>query len=146
MIGTCKMNIIGNANNENVREAVRIIAKHNIRNDWILIRAYDGPKKLVTFTGPGSKIKNKIQKEKNKKKVAPKCGYIVGKDMKVVVFYTNNLIDTPTKNFLHSTNESDSEEAIRCVDGLAYVERWDDDCRNTRKKLFVQHLLLYTIC
>ena len=55
--------------------------------------------------------------------------------MKVVVFYTNNLIDTPTKNFLHSTNESDSEEAIRCVDGLAYVERWDDDCRNTRKKI-----------
>ena len=48
--------------------------------------------------------------------------------MKVVVFYTNDLIDIPTKHFLHSTNESDSEEAIRCVDGLAY-------CRNTRKKI-----------
>ena len=68
MIGTCKMNIIGNANNKNVRETVRIIVKHNIRNDWILVRAYDGPEKIVTFTGPGSKIKNKIQKEKIRKK------------------------------------------------------------------------------
>ena len=43
------------------------------------------------------------------------------------------MIDTPTKNLLHSTNESDSEEAIRCIGELEYVERWDDVCRNIRK-------------
>ena len=37
------------------------------------------------------------------------------------------------KGFLHSTNESDSEEAIPCVGGLEYVERWDDDWRSIRK-------------
>ena len=60
-------------------------------------------------------------------------GYIGWKDGKVLVFYTNDLIDTPTKNLLHSTNESDSEEAIPCVGGLEYVERWDDDWRSIRK-------------
>ena len=54
------------------------------------------------------------------------CGYNIRKDRKVVVLYTNDLIDTPTKDILHSKNESNSEEAIRCVGGLEYVERWDN--------------------
>ena len=37
--------------------------------------------------------------------------------------------------FIYSTNESDSEEAISCVGGLEYVERWDDDYRNIRRVL-----------
>ena len=75
--------------------------------------------------------KNQKQKEKSKKTVARSCGYIVWKDRKVVVFYTNDLSDTPTKDFLHIAKETDSEEAIRCVGGLVDVERWDDECRNT---------------
>ena len=50
-----------------------------------------------------------------------------------MVFYTNDLIDTPSKDFLHSSIETDSEEAIFCVGGLEYVERWDDECRSIRK-------------
>ena len=37
------------------------------------------------------------------------------------------------KGFLHSTNESDSEEVIPCIGWLEYVKRWDDDCRNIRR-------------
>ena len=39
---------------------------------------------------------------KKKKTVAPNCGYIVWKDRNVVVFYTNDLNGTPSKDFLHS--------------------------------------------
>ena len=78
--------------------------------------------KLVTHIGEGSRNKNK-SRMKIIKKVAPNCGYIVWKDRKEVVFYTNDLINTPIKYCLYSTNESDSEEAIRCLGGLANVER-----------------------
>ena len=64
------------------------------------------------------------------KKVAPNCGYIIQKDRKEVVFYTHDLINTPIKYCLYSTNESHSEEAIRCLGGLVNFERQDEDCRN----------------
>ena len=54
MIGTYKMNIIDSANKDDVREVVRIISKENIRNNWIVVRAYDAGEKLPAFTGPGS--------------------------------------------------------------------------------------------
>ena len=60
MIGTCKMNINDSANNDNVREAVRIIANKNVRNDWIIVRAYDDTEKLPAFTGIGSQLKSKL--------------------------------------------------------------------------------------
>ena len=44
MIETCKTNIMDAANKDNVREAVIIIANNNVRNNWIFVRAYDGPK------------------------------------------------------------------------------------------------------
>ena len=90
-------------------------------------------RKITSFHRTRIVIKKLSSERKNKKKVADKCGYIVWKDRKEVVFYTNNLIDTPTKDFLHSAKETDSEEAIRCVGGLEYVERWDEECRNIRK-------------
>ena len=133
MIGTCKMNIIDSANKENVQQAVRIIAKNNTRNDWILVRAYDGLEKVIPVTGKRSREKNKKHNEINKKTVAPNCGYILWKDRKVVVFYTNDLSGTPTNDFLHIAKETDSEELIRCVGGLVDIKRWDDECRNVRR-------------
>ena len=44
MIETCKTNIMDAANKDNVREAVIIIAKTNVRNDCFFVRAYDGSK------------------------------------------------------------------------------------------------------
>lgn len=51
---------------------------------------------------------------------SPNCGYILWKDSKLVMFYTNDLAHTPSEDILHDT----SEEAIRCVNGLGPLHRW----------------------
>jgi len=49
------------------------------------------------------------------KVVAENAGYIVYHDSKVVIFYSNDLDGTPSAPILNQ----DSEEAIKCVRGLA---------------------------
>ncbi|ETP50735.1 hypothetical protein F442_04006 [Phytophthora nicotianae P10297] len=51
---------------------------------------------------------------------APCTGYVVFKDKKVVIFYTNDLADTPTLRF----QGPDNEEAIRVLHGLQPLNRW----------------------
>ena len=51
---------------------------------------------------------------------SPNCGFILWKDSKLVMFYTNDLAHTPSEDILHDT----SEEAIRCVNGLGPLHRW----------------------
>ena len=50
----------------------------------------------------------------------PRSSYIVLMDAKIVIFYTNDLAQTFSCNFLR---ESD-KEAIACVRGLAPTYRW----------------------
>jgi hypothetical protein len=52
--------------------------------------------------------------------VSPKAGYIIWKDSKVVIFYSNDLANTPSKGLLHG----DDLEAIDCVNGLGILYRW----------------------
>jgi hypothetical protein len=52
--------------------------------------------------------------------VAEKAGYIVWKDRKLVIFYTNNLAATPTRAIING----DNDEAIACVHGLATLFCW----------------------
>jgi len=54
------------------------------------------------------------------------------------------LSDTPTKDFLHIAKETDSEEAIRCVGGLADVDEMTSVVTYV-KFLVVQYLLHCTI-
>jgi hypothetical protein len=52
--------------------------------------------------------------------IAENAGYVVWKDSKVVIFYTNDLASTPSRAVLDGTDQ----EAIDCVHGLAPVWRW----------------------
>jgi hypothetical protein len=52
--------------------------------------------------------------------VAECAGYIVWKDSKLVVFYTNYLAATSKKSILND----DEEEAITCVPGLPTLFQW----------------------
>ena len=56
------------------------------------------------------------------------CGYIVFKDKRPVLFYTNDLKDTPKKRI-----QGVNEESVRCVGGLLILKRWTDEC-NTKSK------------
>jgi hypothetical protein len=56
--------------------------------------------------------------------VAPNCGYIVFKDRRDVIFYTNDLAGTPQELVVIGNAD---EHAIHCVNGLAKLHRWTDD-------------------
>lgn len=102
MIGTVRGNFIGKDNSQNVKRAVERLS-NAARGSWELVRAYDPP-----LTPNGTKT------------VADCAGFIVFKDSKVVVFYSNDLASTPSQDFL----TSDDQEAIDCCHGLACCQRW----------------------
>jgi hypothetical protein len=52
--------------------------------------------------------------------IAEKAGYIVFKDSKVVLFYTNNLMENPLEPILWGTDD----RAVQRVGGLAKISRW----------------------
>jgi hypothetical protein len=102
IIGTVRGNFLGIYNAANVKAAMQRLANAP-RGSWILVRAYDPP---TTRNG--------------EKTVADSAGFIVFKDSKVCVFYSNDLAFTPSQDFL----EMESQEAINCCHGLATCERW----------------------
>ena len=53
-------------------------------------------------------------------KIADKAAYVVWKDSKVVLFYTNDLAATPSQPIMEGTER----ESIACVNGLAQLSRW----------------------
>ena len=66
------------------------------RNSWILVRAYDKPVK-TNHTGTRWREKNRLANKNVKKTVSDKSGYIIWKDRKVVVIYTNDLLKKKKK-------------------------------------------------
>ena len=100
--------------------------KESPRGSWLLICAYDEVPDL-------EKLQRKHAAEQKKKKkakrtpfvlpldlVADNAGYIIWKDSKLVLFYTNDLESTPSVSIL----DGKSNEAISCVRGLAPLKRW----------------------
>ena len=57
------------------------------------------------ITGPVSLEKNRLANKNVKKTVSDKSGYIIWKDRKVVIIYTNDLLITPKKDVLYSSDE-----------------------------------------
>jgi hypothetical protein len=51
---------------------------------------------------------------------AKNCGYIVFKDSKIVLFYTNDLVEDPPEPVLLGSDE----RAVKCVHGLAKLSHW----------------------
>lgn len=125
LCGTVKFTNVDSTNRPNLAQGISML-KDAPRGSWKLIRAYD---KIPTL----DVLRRKHLAEQRKKPpsersafvvptelVAEKAGYIVWKDTKVVVFYTNDLCDTPTRAIL----DMDDDEAKHCVHGLAPIERW----------------------
>ena len=65
------------------------------------------------------------------------CGYIVFKDKRPVLFYTNDLKETPTKRI-----QGVNEESVRCVGGLLILKRWTDECTTTSKLFYVSSIIV----
>jgi hypothetical protein len=77
------------------------------RGTWSLVRAYHG-------------LKGNTKKDPITREVAENSGYIVFKDSKVVILYTNDLKHTPAEDISPMT----SEDAIEAVHGVHYISRW----------------------
>jgi len=125
LCGTVKFTNVDSINRAHLTEAISLM-KDATRGSWKLVQAYDKIPDL-------DKLRRKhIAAEKKKpasqrtqfvpptELVAENAGYIVWKDSKLVVFYTNDLASTPSRPILDGT----SDEAISCVRGVAPVKQW----------------------
>ena len=100
--------------------------KDAARGSWCLVCTYDKIPDLEKLRRKNVAAEKKKPANQRTQFVAPteiiakNAGYIVWKDSKVVVFYTNDLSNTPSTSVLDGT----SDEAILCVRGLAPLKRW----------------------
>lgn len=69
---------------------------------WLLVQCYD-------------QVPNQEEPE-----VAKNTGYNLFKDKSIVVFYTNDLADTPDSDI----SGCKSQQAVKCVYGLSRLKRW----------------------
>ena len=100
IIGTVRMNFVDKLNKPNVKKAYEMVEKM-VHGSWLLVQCFD--------SGPDGDPQ-----------VSTNCGYLVFKDKKVVVFYSNDLADTPRE--IISGVEND--HTVECVHGLSKIKRW----------------------
>ena len=81
--GTVRYHFVGTDDKVNVDRALKLLAPENVpRCSWYLVGVHD-------HTKPRGKALN--------------CGYVVYKDNKLCIFYSNNLTNTPSKYVLAGT-------------------------------------------
>lgn len=152
--GTCRLNVINTINKVGVKKGIDML-KEKPRGSWVLVRAFNPPEMDADTMGKRAKKTShhekmlKTCKKKNSKtmdddeggsadrlesqeftNVAPNCGYIIYKDRKDVIFYTNDLAATPNELVVIGNDDS---HAIHCVNGLGKLHRWTDDCMLQRE-------------
>ena len=125
VIGTVKQNFFDGINWKFVQEGLTIL-ENTPRGSWILVRAHNKNNNYdILLKQYNKKTKKKTSKRQAPFKVpleipAPNAGYILLKDKKIVTFYTNDLLFTPSKAIL----KGEEQEAIRCVRGLSEIHWW----------------------
>jgi hypothetical protein len=112
--------VINKENKVGVKKGIDML-KDQPRGTWVLVHAFNPP------------LAN------NTEVVAPNCGYVVFKDRKDAVFYTNDLAATPNELVVIG---NDDDHAIHCVNGLAKLHRWTDDCMLNRTVFMAPALIV----
>jgi hypothetical protein len=96
------------------------------RGSWCLVRAYDEQPELSLYQQRHQARNKDLDKSEREAfvppmdNVSPDCGYILFKDSKIVIFYSNDLDGMPSEAILDDSNE----EAIRICRGLSSIHRW----------------------
>ena len=142
IIGTVKMNLVDKYNKPKVLEAIEMLQDAN-HGTWYLVPCFDPPKSTKSSS---KKKKNNTKKLKTANKsdaegplvAAENTGYIVFKDKRVVVFYSNDLADTPPPVICGAENA----DAVRCVHGLSSLERWTGNEIYHKTKLLVPAVIV----
>ena len=129
LVGTVKYNIVDGTNRVYLKQAINMIEKEK-RGAWLLVRAYECHPDLEKLRYRWNQDQQKKPPKRRKPFVCPtdiladKAGYIVWKDKNTVVFYTNDLLQTPSRPILDSGKREEYDEAVGCVRGVGKVDRW----------------------
>ena len=125
LIGTIRMNTVDCTNRYHLFKTIDMVDKMP-RGSWALVRAYDESQDLARLQREHQALNRNVSKAEKTEfvppfdRIADSAGYIVFKDAKVVIFYTNDLSGTPSASVL----QGNTMEAQRLVHGLATLRRW----------------------
>ena len=132
IIGTIKYNLVDSTNRLHLAKAMRMVEVQE-RGVWCLVRCYNPVDDLEKLKREWVKQEKKKPEKKRKKIIAPTrniaedCGFLLWKDNKLVVFYTNDLHKTPSKHILDSRVKVEYDEGMLCCNGMGKVDRWQGD-------------------
>ena len=101
ILGTVRLSNIDGCNRKYLKEAIDTLGEKP-RFSWLLVQAFD---RQSLRDREGILAKN--------------CGFVVFKDRKIIIFYSNDLADTPSMPI-----EAPSEHSITCIHGIASLNRW----------------------
>lgn len=142
LCGTVKFSNVDATNRHYLTTAIALM-KDSTRGDWKLVRAYNKLPDLEKLKRQHAALQKRLPMAKKTPFVAPhdniadNAGYIVWKDSKIVIFYTNDLAKTPSEPIL----DMNDEEAISCVHGLCTVHRWTGNEVLHRKEFHVPAII-----
>ncbi len=94
------------------------------RGEWVLVQAYDKHPDYERLRNQHAAQQCRLSSRSPfippLDQVANNSGFIIFKDYKVVVFYSNDLFETPPEAVLYGSDE----RAVNCVHGLSTISRW----------------------
>jgi len=105
LIGTIRMNTVDCTNRYHLFKTIDMVDKMP-RGSWALVRAYDESQDLARLQREHQALNRNVSKAEKTEfvppfdRIADSAGYIVFKDAKVVIFYTNDLNGTPSAAIL----------------------------------------------
>jgi len=125
IIGTVKFTNVDGTNRYHLSKAMEML-KDQPRGSWALVQVYDKNPDYERLRNQHAAQQKRVRAGDKSPfvppldRIADKAGFIVFKDSKIVLFYTNDLIDNPPCAITMHTDE----RAVHCVGGLAKVSRW----------------------
>jgi hypothetical protein len=128
LIGTVKFTNMDATNRYHLSKGMELL-QNSAHGAWCLVQAYhkhpdyeciqnqhSSQQRHLSSTSTGSSTPFVPPLDRP----ADKCGCIVFKDSKLVLFYTNDLLENPPEPVLLGSDA----QAVQCVHGLAKLSRW----------------------
>ncbi|KAF4132759.1 Transposase IS4 [Phytophthora infestans] len=124
VIGTCRLNYVDSLSRSSVEAAV-LALQHAERGSWKLVAAMEAVGDVKAAEKEHKRREKGLKKAQKTPFVPPQqrsanAGYIVFRDKRVVIFYTNDLTATPSIN----VQDGSSREAQMCCNGMGFIKRW----------------------
>jgi len=139
VIGTVKFTNVDGTNRYYLSKAIELM-KDQSRGSWALVQAYNKHPNYDQLRSQHASQQRRVRSASDRAAFVPpldsnadRAGFIVFKDSKVVLFYSNDLCENPEEPILLGTDE----RAIRCVGGLAKISRWTGTENLHRTDFFV---------